>query len=196
MPPRYVGPMTSMLSRCSRVLVGLAVLFVSSNAHAALQVEGKPKVTFHAEGSPGALDIEGKTNALVLTDDGTTLTFHVRMETVDTGIPVRDHHMNEKYVETAKYPEVTLAVPKAAIPLPTATGEATNGTIKGTFTAHGVPQEVDVAWDVRKSKTGWRMHAKFPFDVQAHGIEIPSYLGVTVDPAMRAEATADVVDAP
>jgi hypothetical protein len=55
---------------------------------------------------------------------------------------------------------------------------------------------VSVEYTTSKTKTGWKVTGKFAFDVAAHGIAIPSYLGVTVDPKMKAEVTTDLVDAP
>ncbi len=68
------------------------------------------------------------------------------------------------------------------------------GTIDAPFTAHGATETVRVEYTVRKSKAGWNIRAKFPFDISRHGIEVPSYLGVTVDATMRAEVVIDVVD--
>lgn len=161
-----------------------------------LSVAGKPKVTFSATGNPGFLDIEGETHDLRLADDGTDLVFSVGMKTVTTGIDLRDEHMNEKYVEVARFPEVNLAIPRAALALPANVGEAKDGKVTARFTAHGVTRDVEVTYSVKRSKTGYRVQASFPFDVSAHGIAIPSYLSVTVDPKMQARVTFDLADAP
>lgn len=174
----------------------LAVALAAPEAHAGYQVTGKPKVQFNATGSPGALDIEGITNALTLQDDGTNLSFVVPMKTIDSGIGLRDDHMNEKYVEIAKFPDVSLSFPKTAIAFPADVGQTAEGTVKAQFTAHGVAEEVDVAYVVKRSKNGWKVQANFPFDVTKHGIAIPSYLSVTIDPKMKAVVTLDLTDAP
>lgn len=171
-------------------------LALPTDADAAIKVEGKPKVTFFATGSPGFLSIEGVTNALSAADDGTRLTFTVPMSTVSTGIAVRDAHMNDNYVEVAKFPNATLTFAKADVKWPATLGEVAEGTVKATFNAHGVDQPADVTYTLSKTKTGWKVKAKFAFDVAAHGVAIPSYVGVTVDPKMRAEVTADLIDAP
>jgi len=171
-------------------------LATPSVAEAALKVDGKPTVTFFAVGSPGFLDIEGVTNTLSASDDGTRLVLSVPMTTVKSGIALRDEHMNEKYVETGKFPNVTIGLAKADVKWPVNVGEAHEGVVKAVFNAHGVDVPVDVSYRVSKTKTGFRVKAQFPFDTAAHGIAIPSYLGVTVDPKMRAEATVDLIDAP
>lgn len=174
----------------------LGALSLPLAAYAGISVTGKPKVSFFAEGSPGFLDIEGTTNTLTATDDGTTLTFTVPMDSVKTGIDTRDEHMNKTYVETGKYPNATLAAKKADIQWPAASGEKKTGTVSATFTVHGQAKTVTVSYTLTKSSSGYKVSGKFDFDASAHGIAIPSYLGVTVDPKMKAEVTAELADAP
>jgi polyisoprenoid-binding protein YceI len=171
-------------------------LLASADALAGMSVSGKPKVSFFAEGTPGALDIEGEAGTVTAADDGTTLTITVPMKDVHTGIDLRDEHMNEKFVQVAQFPNVMLAIKRADIQWPAELAKSTTGTVTGSFTAHGVSKDVPVSYTIQKSKTGYRVKAKFEFDVTQHGIEIPSYLGVTVDPKMRAEAQIDLADAP
>lgn len=184
-----------MKNPCFAALL-LGGLLFAPDTQASTQISGKPKVVFFATGSPGALDIEGVSDAVSLVDDGTNLTFTVPMDTVKSGIDLRDHHMNEKYVETGKFPNVTLVFPRAGLQWPVALKEAKSGTITAAFTAHGVTKDVQLGYDIRKSKTGYRVKAKFPFNAGDYGIAIPAYLGITVDPVMRAEASLDLTDAP
>ncbi len=174
----------------------VAALALPLAANAALKVDGKPKVSFFATGSPGFLDIEGTTNTVTAADDGTKLSFTVPMTSVKTGIDLRDEHMNNEYVKVAEFPNAILTVDKAAVQWGANVGEKKQGTVPGEFTVHGVAKPVTVAYTTQKSKSGWRVTGKFDFDVAQHGIAIPSYLGVTVDPKMRAEVTLDLLDAP
>lgn len=174
----------------------LPLVFMSQTALAGMKVDGKPKVSFFAVGSPGFLDIEGTTSDLVATDDGTTLKFACKLDTVSTGIDLRDEHMKSKFMHTQNFPETTLSFAKSAVAWPTELGKGATGTLTAAFTAHGVSKDVPVEYNVRKSKTGFKVTAKFPFDIVQHGIEVPSYLGITVDTAMRAEVAFDLVDAP
>lgn len=168
----------------------------ASPAWAGMTLTGTPKVTFNATGSPGFLDIEGVSSTVKVTDDGTTLSFAVPMSTVSTGIELRDNHMNEHYVEVAKYPDVTIKLPKASVQWPANAGDSTSGKVSATFNAHGVDVPTDVTYTVKKGKSSTKVTAKFAFNTNSHGISIPSYLGITVDPAMTAEATIELVDSP
>jgi len=178
----------------SIVTSALVFLLVPHSAFAGYILFGKSKVSFFATGTPGTMSFEGKTSSITLADDGQKLIFTVPMDGVKTGIDLRDKHMNERYVETAKFPNATLEVERGAVLLP-ATGTGT-GTAPGTFTVHGVPVPVTVTWSAEKAAQGWKVKASFPFDVTASSVTIPSYVGVTIDPAMRTEVTLNVAEAP
>lgn len=163
-------------------------------AFAAMHATGPAKIVFHGIGSPGFLDIDGTTSDIAVTEDGGTLRFTVRLDTVTTGIELRDEHMKSKFLQTAQFPTADLTVARAAVTWPTELGKAESGTVEAPFTAHGATRSVKVDYTIRKSKTGWNIRAKFPFDISGHGIEVPSYLGVTVSPAMTADVVLDVAD--
>ena len=178
----------------SRLLPALiAILFAASPAHAALQVSGKAKVSFYAKGSPGALDIEGKASEMTMTDDGTTVTCVVPLADLTTGIDLRDHHMKDNYMEVGTYPDTRLSFAKADLPLP-AVGETANGQIQAQFTAHGVTRPVTVTYEIKAGKKGYLVDASFAYNASDHGIPIPSYLGITVDPAQSVRARFAMVD--
>jgi len=178
------------------VAFALAALLHPGPAEARKALIGKSRVSFTATGSPGALSFEGRTESIALEDRGETLAFTVPMDTVGTGIALRDRHLRETYVQTATFPDAVLAVPAAGLRLPAAGEAPTGGRVEGSFTVHGVSQPVTVAWSAKPDKLGWKIEASFPFDVTKAGIGVPSYLGVTVEPAMRAEASLRVVEAP
>ena len=184
------------MTRNQSALLGtlLLGLSLSTPASAAFKVDGKPKVSFFAEGSPGALDIEGKTADLVIADDGTTITCTVQLGNLDTGIALRDDHMKEKYLEVETFPAATLTFARADLQLPTDVGQATNGTVQGTFTVHGVTRPVTIGYTLKKSKTGYAVDASFDYNASDFGIAIPSYLGITIDPAQKTRARFDMID--
>lgn len=181
-----------------RSFLAAAAIFALSTAPAwaGMAISGKPKVVFNAEGSPGALDIEGVTNTMTVADDGTTLTFTVPMSTVKSGIALRDDHMNNEYVQVAQFPNATLSFPKASVTWPANPGESSKGTVQASFGVHGVQQPVTVNYDIKKDAAGYTVKAGFDLDASKHGIAIPSYLGITVDPKMKASATVSLVGAP
>lgn len=172
-------------------LVALA-LTLPGLAWAGLSTEGKPKIVFNATGSPGFLDIEGVSNTVTVADDGTNLTFTVPMKTVTTGIELRDEHMNDEYVQVATYPNAVLSLARAGVTWPAAAGQKSSGKVAGDFNIHGKSQPVTVSYTAVKTAHGFRVSAGFDFDTDKASISIPSYLGVTIDPKMHADATLDL----
>lgn len=161
-------------------------------AHAGMTLGSKPRVAFDAEGSPGFLTFEGVTNQITLTEQDDKLVFTVPMDTVDTGISLRDDHMRRNYVHTDKFPNAVLALPKADITWPES--GSSEGSVKGSFEVHGVSLEVTVTYDIKRTKDGYKVKASFPFNTEKHGIEIPVYLGVTIQPDMTANVNLVLID--
>jgi polyisoprenoid-binding protein YceI len=177
----------------SSVLLASHLAFAST-ALAGTALEGKPKVSFFATGSPGFMSIEGVSSAVTLADDGTRLTFTVPMSTVDSGIALRDEHMNKNYVQIDQFPNAVIDFAKGDVTWPT-DGSAT-GTVAANFTIHGITQPATVGYTISKTKTGYRVKARFDYDVSKHGITIEPYMGISFDHKMYATATLDLVDAP
>lgn len=190
-------PMPSSLFLRSALVAALALLPTAAFAGMRLDTTiAKPVVQFNATGEPGALDIEAKTSDCAVADDGTNLTFTVKLDTVSTGIELRDEHMKDKFLQTGQYPDAVLTFPKASIAWPTETGKKVSGSLDAQFTAHGKTQPTKVKYDVQKTKQGWKVTGNFPYDTSAAGIEVPSYLGVTIDNHQTAKAVMYLTDAP
>ncbi len=187
-----------MRSTLGHLLVA-AVLLLPSAALAGMRVESgvaKPDIRFKANGEPGALDIDARTNECSVVDDGTTLTFTVPLSNIKTGIDLRDEHMRDKFLQVGTYPNATLAFAKANIAWPTELGKRVDGTLDADFTAHGATKKVKVKYDVSKTKQGWKATASFTYNTTEHGIAVPNYLGVSVDALQHASAVIYLVDAP
>ena len=176
--------------------VALATLLLSAAPSAwAGMTMNKSKITFNATGSPGFLTFEGVSKEATLSESDGSLVFTVPMSSVDTGIALRDEHMRDTYVEVAQFPNAELKLTRAEVTWPDEGGKS-SGELKGAFTAHGVTVEVPVTYSIKNAKGTYKVSASFPFNTQELGIAIPSYLGVTIDPAMTADVSLELVDAP
>lgn len=171
-------------------------LLLPAAANAAMTIDGKPKVSFFATGSPGFMSIEGVSSTMTLTDDGTRLSFSVPMATVDSGIPLRDEHMNTHYVQIETFPNVSIDLAKADVAWPTEVGKSADVTVKGNFSLHGMTHPTDITATVTKTKTGFRVKGRFDYDVNAYGIIIEPYMGISFDPKMYATVSVDLLDVP
>lgn len=162
-----------------RQLIVSVVFMLSSLAYA--DVVSVKDVSFLAVG-PAGLKINGVSTSLETKEEGEFVVIRVPLDTLKTGIDLRDRHMKEKYLETQKYPHAELKVAKALLK----PGAQQKGT--GTFTVHGVSKAVDFVYDVTPAGDQINVQGSFDINLKQFGIEIPSYLGVTVKPDVKVAA--------
>src|SRR5262252_5663474 len=100
----------------------------------------------------------------------------VDLQTLETGIAVRDRHMRETYLEVEKGPEFAVAT-FDQIRVEKLAGKS---TFTGTLQLHGQRQQVTGTADLQQHD-GWiRVQAQFPIKVSSFQIPKPTYLGVGV----------------
>ena len=160
------------------IFLSLVCIF-SSLAHA--DVVSVKDVSFLAVG-PAGLKINGVSTSLETKEEGEFVVFRVPLDTLETGISLRDRHMKEKYLETQKFSHAELKVSKALLKA----GRQQKGT--GTFTVHGVSKPIDFVYDVTADANGLSVQGTFDINIKQFGIEVPSYLGVTVKPDVKVAA--------
>jgi polyisoprenoid-binding protein YceI len=157
----------------------LALLTFSLIAAAKLSKTGTSSTTFKASG-PAGLNIAGKTADMSIADDGTTITITVPLANIDTGIALRNEH-TKKALEADKYPNVTLAVARAALKFP-ADGAESSGDAKGSLTLHGQSKDVTFHYAAKRAGATYSVTGSTSINVDDFGVKRPSYLGVTVKP--------------
>lgn len=173
-------------------LVGVAALTLATTAGAALGRASNAAVTFVATG-PGGLKIEGKTSDLSVNEENGKVHFVVPIGRLDTGIDLRNRHMKEKYLEVGKYPNAELVVDRSAIKFP-ADGAESSGNVNGTMTIHGQSKPVVVAYKAKRSGSAYDVSGSLRVNIKEYGVEVPSYLGVTVKPDVDVALSARVQD--
>lgn len=174
----------------------VAAVLSTAPALAAPAVTGTPKVTFVATGGMLIPDIEGTTSGLTVANDGTALLFTVGLGGLTSGIDLRDQHMREKYLDSPKFPVATLKIERSALTFPATSGEKKKGKAAGTFTVHGVSQPVNVGYALVKTNAGYKVDATFNLDLLKHGIPIPEYQMISIEPGVVASAIFEFSDAP
>lgn len=91
------------------------------------------------------------------------VSFDVDLASIDTGIPLRNEHMRDNFLETKKYPKATFKVKQIMAESP---GKLTNGKVlkliaKGDFTVHGVTLSKSIPIKVTYFKEGDLTHSRF-----------------------------------
>jgi polyisoprenoid-binding protein YceI len=144
-------------------------------------------VEFKAVGRPSLLKIPGKSTRLEVKlerEDSGALkgSFEFPLDTLETGIGLRDSHMKEKYLETAKFPTAKLEITDAIVPAAFFNQEAGEQpiTVKGNLTLHGVTKPVEVQTRLVREGKGFTAESAFKIMLTDYGISIPKYLGIVI----------------
>lgn len=166
--------------------VTVTCLFPASLASAKPLKFKYSEVQFVAVGNPGFLKIKGSGGHLggTLSEEKGKLSgdLEVVLDQFDTGISLRNQHMKEKYLETAKFPKALLSVKD----LPATDGDH---EFKAALTLKGVTKPVAGKYKVSdKSFT-----SEFKISLKDYPVGVPSYLGVSVaeDVVVTVEAVVE-----
>ena len=174
-------------------IVALAfTLLVPAIAVAALTKSGGASVAFVATG-PAGLKIEGKTSDLDVSEADGKVKIGVPLANVDTGIALRNKHMRDKYLEVAKFPRAELTVDRGSLKFP-ADGAEASGTATGQMTIHGQTKPVTVTYSARLAGGTFAVSGGTKINIKDFGIDVPSYLGVTVKPDVEIVVRFAVTD--
>lgn len=182
---------TSHRSFVAASMLAATALFAVS-AHAAFGNASNAAVSFLASG-PGGLKIEGKTNALTVSEAEGKVRFVVPLAGLNTGISLRDSHMRDKYLEVGKFPNAELTIDRSAIKLP-ADGQSSTGQAAGTLTIHGQSKPVNVGYQAKRSGNTFDISGALRINIKDYDVNVPSYLGVTVKPEVDVTLSARVQD--
>ena len=120
--------------------------------------------------------VSGEVTASAAEPGNLTGALRVDLQTLETGIAVRDRHMRDTYLEVEKGPEFAVATVDQ-IRVEKLDGKS---TFKGTLLLHGQRQEVTGSADLQQRAGRIRVQAQFPIKVSAFQIPKPTYLGVGV----------------
>lgn len=107
--------------------------------------------------------------------------FTVDLNSLDTGIDLRDQHMRDNYLETSKYPKTTFKATsiKLAKKPDLKKSQVVDLVATGDFSLHGVtvkktiPLKVAYTPAAAKKPAAVRIQGKFPIPLQQHGIKRP-----------------------
>jgi polyisoprenoid-binding protein YceI len=173
------------------VLVGLSSLgLLAGTATAAFNANGG-RASFHAVG-PAGLAIEGQGGDVQVHEKDGHLAVTVGLNSLKTGIDLRDRHMKEKYLETGKFATATLTVDTAKLRRPS--GEKVSADVDGTLSLHGVTKQVRVHYVASGDPKNVQIDGSVHLKMTDYGIVVPSYLGVTVKPDVDIKVSFHAVD--
>jgi len=120
------------------------------------------------------------------------LDFYVDLNTINTGIELRDKHMRDNYLETKKFPfgEFTGKLESSIKWKDLAEGQPLPVRAKGEFSIHGVTKEMEIEGTLTKVGRGLQLNASFEVLLSDFDIEKPSLLGYELAEEQHVEVKA------
>ncbi len=178
------------------------ILLLSSSTRAAPSQaidlgQAQTSVEFLAIGKPSLLKIKGSGGKILgqvkLENGQITGRLNVSLDSISTGISLRDQHMKEKYLETGKFPEAVLEITELSLdPNFLVVGDAKKAEVpfKGKLILHGTEKLITGSSKIESLKDSLSVRANFKTSISEFNIAVPSYLGIKV--ADEVEITADI----
>lgn len=117
------------------------------------------------------------------------LVFELQLETLETGIGLRDEHMYET-LETEKHPRARFE--GRILGDSPGPGEKDSVTVKGRFTIHGVSKRIEVSGMMDRRGHKMKVAAAFPILITEYGMERPGFSFVSVRDEHRIEIAAEL----
>lgn len=147
---------------------------------------GSGAVTFDAIGKPSALKIHAKGGApkgqLMVKEGKVSGTLTFKLDSLDTGIGMRNDHMKKRYLETAKFPEAKLTL--ADLPLPEGYAvpdfSVSDLPFKATLSLHGIEKQVEGTLKAKRDGDDLAINARFALKIEDFSIKSPSFAGITM----------------
>ena len=169
-----------------------AVLLLGGLVHAAITSPTGASVLVSLQATAG-LRIEGTTHDLAISEQEGQLVFDVLLSGVDTGIGLRNRHLRG-YLDVVQFPRAELRVARKEVQFP-APGKSTESDAAGTLTIHGVSRPCTVHYRAEGGAGGdVRVRGTIRIDMRDFGVEVPSYLGVSVDPGVSIQVDFSLRD--
>lgn len=169
------------------ILFSLGILTLSAQTFA-VTIPLTGTMSFLAVGRPAMIKIRGESDKAygkAELEKSVSGSISLPIESIKTGIDMRDRHMRERYLEAAKYPDAVLTFKDLALKDGDSTIE-----LPALFKIHGVEKPVKVKADLHVDAKSISAKGHFEVNLTDYGIEIPSYAGIKV--ADKVEISAEV----
>lgn len=136
-------------------------------------------------------NIDGYINLKALDDlSDNEIYFEVDLNTLDTGIGLRNRHMRENYLETDKY-QYTYFNGKFISISKTSDG---NYSIKvsGLMFIHGKTNPIEVGGILEKTDDGFHISSSFEIKLTDYNIDVPEMMFMKIDETMKIELNFNI----
>lgn len=165
----------------SLVFATLVTMVVAAPAFAAPISDCK--IEFKTTGSPVLISIEGKSEIPcagqleVQGEDLSKSKITLDLSKLDTGIPLRNKHLKENYLQISQFPQATLSNLKVSDFAKTLKGQGQKSKFEATLDLHGAQKPISGTYTI---KDGVAYKADFHIEVTDFNIARPDFMGVKV----------------
>lgn len=178
------------INRLIRVFTIVSIAFMGfAHADQTFQVSGKNKVRFLSKITGGSFDTKtSEVKGTLITDDTgkqmISAEVSVPVKSLDSGMSMRNDHMQNTYLEAAKFPDIVFSFKDAKLDFQSGTSHV----VPGEFTIHGVKKPITVDAKVtRSSDKKVEVKAQFPLNILDYGIEQPKFAVVKMEPTIQVD---------
>jgi polyisoprenoid-binding protein YceI len=183
------------------ILSIIVIMFLSQTCIAAIELKTNKsagQIEFEATGRPSMIKIkgqgEGATSKFIL--DGNQLKGVVifNLNSLKTGIELRDQHMKEKYLKTKSNPTALMKIPPFNLPVGWSLQNADlkNLAFNAILKLNGVEKTVQGQLSIAGAPLS--SQAEFEIKLSDFQIEIPEYLGVKVADTVKVKVTLSNIE--
>lgn len=165
----------------------LFLIFYCFQLKAAILDPAKGRTEFKAVGRPSAIKILGEGSGpegeIKTSKVGEDLLLNgevqVNLDSLKTGISLRDEHMKEKYLETAKFKKAVLKfkdskLARAAL----LAGDEVKTTAQLAF--REIEKPVEIILKMNKENQSFKILSQFQIRLSEFQVPVPTYAGITV----------------
>jgi hypothetical protein len=150
------------------------------------------KIVFLTKANPGRVKIEGMAKSedpsaisveSVLQGEFLTIKTVLEMNSLDTGIELRNKHMKETYLETAKFPKSEFEMEPLKI------SDGNEQKFKGTLTIHGKTIPVSGVVELKNSEKEIEVALHSTVKMTDFGIQQPQFMAIKVEDEVALDMT-------
>jgi polyisoprenoid-binding protein YceI len=114
-----------------------------------------------------------------------TVDFYLDLNTLKTGISLRDRQMRDQYLKTKTFPFAEFKG-RLRAPVDRTLRRSQPVVAQGLFTVHGVPRPIDVTGTITPLDADrLRLEAEWTLNLNDHGITVPSFLMLRLSETIR-----------
>ncbi len=153
-------------------------------------------VEFAALGKPAFIKINGRGQGLsgAVTESESTLSgvIEFQLDTLNTGIDLRDEHMKKRYMQTHLYPKAVLRLMGLNLPADL----EKPFPFQGRLELRDVIKGIEGLARVKAEGDLHRIEAEFSIKISEFGIDVPSFQGITVTEDVKIKVHAQARRSP